>query len=425
MKKFTLMMWLLAAVLSIKAQVVSTFEELPLEADSYWNGSDGSGKFISGKVTFFNDYNATWGVWSGFAYSSKTDRLTPGMGNQYSAVTGAGVFGSANYAVGYDFGNLKAQLDAVDSVSGFYLTNNAYAYYAMRDGDFYSKKFGGISGTDPDWFRLNIYGLATNGDTTGVVVFYLADFRSDNPAEDYILDSWKWVDLTSLGKIKELRFTLESSDAGAWGINTPGYFCLDNLNYRDKAPEVALPVADMVLSKNSTETVRIPLAPVFKDDDSPGLPMTYQVERLENDQVVEVSVYSYQGDGGSILYYLDLNVIPNTAGVCRVTISATCNGKKTEHTFTVEVRVPTGVESVLAQKVSVFPNPFSQSFYLQFTTDVERIILRDLQGRLLWQQTNLSGQQFQVDALANCPSGIYLLTVIGADFSYSQPVVKK
>jgi hypothetical protein len=42
------------------------------------------------------------------------------------------------------------------------------------------------------------------------------------------MNDWRYVDLSSLGKVKKLGFALDSSDGGDWGINTPAYFCIDN-----------------------------------------------------------------------------------------------------------------------------------------------------------------------------------------------------
>ena len=61
--------------------------------------------------------------------------------------------------------------------------------------------------------------------------FKLSGFRSryaDNGL-DYIVDSWEYVELASLGVVKSLEFGLSSSDAGALGMNTPGYFALDTV----------------------------------------------------------------------------------------------------------------------------------------------------------------------------------------------------
>ncbi|MBN1843043.1 MAG: DUF4465 domain-containing protein, partial [Deltaproteobacteria bacterium] len=79
---------------------VTSFEDLDLDADSYWNGSDGSGGFTSGGTNFNNSYNADWDSWDGFSYSNMTDNKIVGLDGQYNAITGRGVI-SSNYVVGY------------------------------------------------------------------------------------------------------------------------------------------------------------------------------------------------------------------------------------------------------------------------------------------------------------------------------------
>jgi len=99
----------------------------------------------------------------------------------------------------------------------------------MLNGDAYSKKFGGATDGDSDWFMLTITGKDVDGAVTGTVDFYLADYRAADSADDYIVDTWRYVDLTSLGKVKTLEFVLSSSDVGDWGMNTPASFALDTI----------------------------------------------------------------------------------------------------------------------------------------------------------------------------------------------------
>jgi hypothetical protein len=120
-------------------------------------------------------------------------------------------------------------LDAPDIVSGLYVTNNNYTYYSMLNGDLYSKKFGGTNGNDPDFLLLTITGKDSDGNVTGAVEFYLADFRFEENSRDYIASTWWFVDLTSLGAVKSLEFSLRSSDNGVFGMNTPAYFAIDNI----------------------------------------------------------------------------------------------------------------------------------------------------------------------------------------------------
>jgi hypothetical protein len=214
--------------------MLSDFGELSLDPESFWNGSDGSGYFISGPARFHNSYNSEYLSWSGWAYSSTSDVSTSGFANQYSAVTGEGFPGSDPlnqvYGVSCLYGPSVIDFSAEQAhvIKGFYTTNSTYAALSMREGDFFAKKFGGDSGSDPDYFKLLVWGKL-DGAFTDTIEYYLADYRYENANDDYIINTWQWVDLSSLGRVDSLLFGLESSDAGDYGINTPAYFCLDNL----------------------------------------------------------------------------------------------------------------------------------------------------------------------------------------------------
>ena len=210
---------------------ITTFEDLSLPPESYWNGSDGSGGFTSGGAKFNNNYDAAWDSWDGFSYSNITDTTTAGMAGQYNAIAGGGQGGSANYAVGY-IGWVSPPtitLNTAGVVDGLYVTNNNYTYYSMLNGDAFSKKFGGDSGDEQDWFKITITGKDAAGEATGTVDFYLADYRFADNSADYIVSTWEYVELASLGTIKSLEFSLSSSDVGDWGMNTPACFAIDTV----------------------------------------------------------------------------------------------------------------------------------------------------------------------------------------------------
>ncbi|MBN1257501.1 MAG: DUF4465 domain-containing protein, partial [Planctomycetes bacterium] len=217
----------------------ATFEDLTLAPESFWNGSDSSGGFASGDNWFTNYYDSGWEYWEGFAYSNKTNTVDNGLYGQYTAYCpgGGGAMGSENYGIAYAGfmglpqiypGYVSGQY--LQSYPGVYLTNNAYAYHSMFNGDSMSKKFGGVSGDDPDWFKLEIFGLNANYERLDKVVeFYLADYRFADNSEDYLISDWTWVDLSGLGRVYGLEFALSSSDTGTMGMNTPAYFALDFL----------------------------------------------------------------------------------------------------------------------------------------------------------------------------------------------------
>lgn len=261
LRKLVLIAGLAIATIDLKAQLISDFENLTLAAGTYWNGSDLSGSFSSGSATFLNNYNMAWGSWDGFAYSNISDSTTAGYTNQYAARTGVGYNNSANYAVANYYGTTKIRLSGAAlgaPVAGFYVTNATYAAISMRDGDAFARKFGDTTGTGsglaqgayPDWFKLSVTGYRTGVVITDTVHFYLADYRFSNNALDYIVTTWQWVDLTSLGNLDSVLFSLSSSDVGAWGMNTPAYFCMDDFT-------AALPTSIISANDHSGSSLQI------------------------------------------------------------------------------------------------------------------------------------------------------------------------
>lgn len=225
MKRFSFLMVCAVMVLAAACNAwgdTADLEDLTLNPESYWNGDDGSGGFTSHGFRFSNVYNMDWFTWEGFAYSNITDTEAAGLAAQYNCIAGAGAEKSEIYAVGYvsAFSGLlpTVTLATEQTLTGAYFTNNNYAYYSMKNGDDFAKKF-----TDADWFQLTITGLDAQGAETGTVEFKLADGTQ-------ILQDWTWVDLSSLGAVKQLTFSLSSTDNGDWGMNTPSYFCMDSLN---------------------------------------------------------------------------------------------------------------------------------------------------------------------------------------------------
>jgi len=224
--------------------MITDFESLALAPETVWDGSAATlGNFeadlVVGNFTFENTFSRNdWGfgiteAWSGFSYSRVTDNETPGFGNQYSCIAGSGAQASANYGVFYTgLGPGRIDLTASATLQEVLVCNATYPYLSMRDGDAFAKKFGGDTGDDPDYFILSILGYL-NETVTDTIEFYLADYRFDDPAQDYLIDDWTAVDLSTLGEIDALEFSLRSSDNGDWGMNTPAYCCIDDLNGLD------------------------------------------------------------------------------------------------------------------------------------------------------------------------------------------------
>ena len=220
---------------------VATFEENALVPESHFGGaySESTG-FTSGDAFFGHTDSQDWG-WDGFSQSNETDMTTVGWGNQHSAYISGGSDGINQYAIGYSpsWGITPATIslgaatgeDYDSTVSGVWITNTTYTYLSLTQGDDFAKKFGGDTGNDADWLKLTITGIKEDASLSAVPVdFYLADFRFDDNSQDYIIDTWTWVDLSSLGDIVGLQFSMDTSDYSYGFPNTPYYFAIDNLN---------------------------------------------------------------------------------------------------------------------------------------------------------------------------------------------------
>jgi len=231
MKKIiTLACALGASMFTLMAQTAVTidFENLGLaKPDTMVDGaSDNGGRYI--EDAYFPSSFKSWGFAGGFAFSSYTDTVTEGYTNQFAAFHGSGFNKSNAYAVSNGLTSLTFKQPV--EFRSLQVSNSTYAALSMKKGDMFGKKFGGTTGNDPDYFRL-IMKAHLNGVLIDSSIIYLADFRFSDNSEDYILKEWKPLSFSNIQTLDSITFRLESTDVGQWGMNTPNYFCLDNILY--------------------------------------------------------------------------------------------------------------------------------------------------------------------------------------------------
>ncbi len=398
MKKFnTLFLALLATFIS-SAQTVGNFDS-SIPADTFYNGSDLAGGFYAGLGFFANDYDTTYQAWSGFSISTKGDDSTAGYGNQYSAITGSGYGQTPGYAVADEYGNAKVKLvGAAEAapVGGLYVTNTTYAYYSMRDGDMFSKKFGGVSGNDPDWFKLTVRGWSQGLLVSNAVEFYLADFRFANNSQDYILNTWAWLSLAPLGNVDSIQFYLSSSDTGQFGMNTPAYFAIDNFtttNHPNEAPTAQNDAYVITYLQDTLLNVQL------NDDDDTTFPMTVH---LIAGPVIPGAMA--QDSANQIFYKPATGIVSvDTLQYSLCDVTGLCDTAQ----VLVYVYGLSGLEETSAIALNVFPNPFSNQLTLRTDVPLELIQLIDINGRIIREMKNV-GKQISIST-DELNAGVYLL----------------
>lgn len=234
-----------------------TFENVPAAAcavDEYgsnaYDGYVGQYKSYSDAIT-----GLTWGVnESGGVYnlynggvivSNFTDHTDYGYENylnqcsvQWGTDGGNSNGGNNNskyFALLY--GSLSPVLDTRPSIGlsdqtrpvefeSVYICNSVYTTYSMKDGDGWALALEPTDG----WCKVVITGY-NGAAVTNTVEYYLADFRT--ASSPGIVSGWHKVDLTPLGtNVTKLVFEVQGSEFDpAYGLKTPGYFCIDDLTF--------------------------------------------------------------------------------------------------------------------------------------------------------------------------------------------------
>lgn len=263
MKKLILFSFMLLAISKASIGQYADFQNLLFPSGkNFWKGSVGVAGDLSfntlnlnsDTVTFINrnDTSSFGDYWSGWAYSKIKDTVsivydTSDCAAFYNYDTTVNIYATA-YQSWNDYYNrirLHNHNNKFDFL-GMEITNSTIAYRSMQNGDFVAKKFGGATGNDPDYFKIRFFGWRQGNPITDTFDFYLADFRDTNNANDYIVKDWTYADFPQSYYLADsISYLLESSDNGAFGMNTPAYFCVDriHLNYLRSVSELTQSLA--------------------------------------------------------------------------------------------------------------------------------------------------------------------------------------
>ena len=386
------------------------FEDVTLNADGVWQPiQEGDNTFISEGWSFTNYYSEYF--WGGFTVSNHTDLTQTGMDAQYTAAAGAGHDGSANYAVAYAMGAqtvVSASDGSTQTISGCWVTNNVWAYQNMLEGDYSATPFGGTTGSDPDWFKLTATGKSPGGAILGSLDFYLADYRFANSDDDYILDTWEWFDLSPLGPVASISFSLSSSKNNNYGMITPAYFCMDDFNgpapsTPDQPPYIANPVADVVFDL-FPQIFEVDLNGVASDPDNDDDAITYSLITNSNPTTISATLSGKT---------LTLNRLTNEDDTADLTLRAFSSGQSVDFNIHIVLHHYVSVDEQ-SSSYKVYPNPTHG--FLTITTPHDTSLpatAKFLVHNLLGQEVlsgRIEGETTSID-LSACPKGVYFLSL--------------
>ena len=172
--------------------------------------------------------------WEGFTLST----VSQDTACVFGCVANGGLGGIATpYIIGYYSEWVSASQGFSSNIIDFngeyypeyvYICQNSNTMEGITHGVFNSRPF-----TKEDTLTLIIQALDSTMQPTTTILYYLAVDGTKN-------NGWVKVPLRALGKTSCLSFSMQTTDIGDWGANTPLYFALDGLTINTEIP-TALP----------------------------------------------------------------------------------------------------------------------------------------------------------------------------------------
>ena len=182
--------------------------------------------------------------WEGFTVST----VSQDTANVFGCVANGGLDGVATpYVIGYYSEWVSSSQGYSSNIIDFngeyypeyvYICQNSNTMEGITNGVFNSRPF-----TQEDTLTLIIQALDSTMQPTATIHYYLAvDGQKNN--------GWVKVPLNSLGKTSRLSFSMQTTEIGEFGSNTPLYFALDGLTINTEML-TALPNSPITSSPNS------------------------------------------------------------------------------------------------------------------------------------------------------------------------------
>lgn len=174
-------------------------------------------------------YNEEYAYWGGFALSKVKD-VDPANGlfaNQYAVFNDSAASGENFLIYYYDSYNEPCDIRLKEAVhlSDVKLNLTTYTYASITNeaiNDF-ARVF-----IDGDYLKVVFTGMKGN-EVTGVDECYVVDYRD---GKRIMATDWTEYPLVNLGSgYNRVRVTIETTDVGEWGANTPLYIAMDDLTY--------------------------------------------------------------------------------------------------------------------------------------------------------------------------------------------------
>lgn len=202
------------------------------ESGSGYATDDGVYEWTDDDTQLHSKLNESWGSWAywngGVAVSNYHCAIADGSASkQLSIPTDLNAHSGNNFLVAFGYSDdnydMRPVIDFKDGkarmIKGLWATNTSYFLNSLKNGDGFSS-----AATADTYVDAVFEGFDSTGKSTGTVKLRIQDGTTS-------ITEWKYVDLSSLGKICTLKITYSGSTDryNSYGYATPSYIAIDDI----------------------------------------------------------------------------------------------------------------------------------------------------------------------------------------------------
>ncbi len=397
-------------IISQPEKVIAHFDDILMNPEYYAFGdstTDLNNRVVySGSYQFSSFWYPEWLTWGGVASANLTDGNWDPMNfesSQFKNCIGSGYNQSDNYGIVYALGfpvEVKPMhKEDGDIITGTWITNTAWVKDNLLTGENGLVTPFGFG----DWLAVIAKGFNKEGVQTSETTFYLADFRDLDPAKHFIVTNWEWFDLSSLGTVSKVRFTMDGSRKNGGGLLTPTYFAIDDFGGKMiDLPPVSTKEDDTLFLEKNFALFTYDLSGLFTDPDDPDYLIQYHLTPLSPSEPISVELEEK---------HLELTAIPDRIGETTITIKGISENLSADWHLKIFITDPSpiGIKEP-DQRIKLAPNPANEFVSFSNNLNVNLIEVIDITGKTI---KSFKPQENRI-TISELPVGIYILRFISS-----------
>ena len=317
----------------------------------------------------------------------------------YTAASLSGADGENTYMVGYYSEWNDTPYTYIEHVSVFtddstdYFPQGVYVNQSLNSYRWANDDANATNNGEKGWFKLIATGFNADGDTTGTSEIYLIDNRESS----YIGNrtDWRYLDLTPLGKVNKVHFSMASNWASGWGMNIASYVLTDNFSYTNDEIKKVIPVVEEVTACDSytmkghtfTESGIYSLYDTI-------LNLTITTSYYDTIEV-ELSPENptYEFDGVTYSEPQEVVIEKQTEAGC-------------DSVIVLKISVKNILDDISDNQISIYPNPATTNVFVASTIG-SVIEIADISGKNVLTATATK----EITEINNLNKGVYFVTI--------------